>query len=681
MPPFSGKQKKKQLQEKRQRKKEQEGSRREHSMGDTHDHSGEGSGRGNDDDNKDHHTKEEYKYDADRRGVRSVFLKETAEEIAARKKLSYEPLASRRFMDDGGIPFGSWFDMPGHTDAAQMPCAVEIPTRGWTPNDEATAAAEETSNTNSRSNNKDNNDSGSGGSSSRDGEEALPEDAAIEAREAARFEAYLRAVDNYPLPPSLRDLRVSSYERNLDVWRQLWRTVEQSDVVVIVADMRYPIVHLPLSLLQYVVRECRKPCVVVLNKADLVPRHILDRWMAFLPQYFAATGIVAASDAEAAAAAADGDGGGSVVREIPLLPFTSLPAADTAIGAEDAGNAARRQKKKTRRTKLYEQLRTGKLQVTAAPKKGGKRDDNNDDSSGAEDDKSSSSSGELGRRTEDDTYATTDNFKGMRKAERQLQHDRRDHKELQIVSDMISTLLQKCRAVCAEHRNGNGQNKASSWKGNSKDKDHDGEDVVHIGFVGHPNVGKSSLLNCIRGTKVVSVSPTPGHTKHLQTIPLPSERVVLIDSPGLAFPVFGLPHALQAVIGTHQIAQTRDPQSGVAFLASHLQLERLYGLRKEDAADDAAEWSPYEFCESYARKRGYFVKHGKGALDVHRGAIEMLQEAYEGRLVLFLAPPDPAWLRSAAFRAELRPFLLLEVRLPPAGDDAPTEAQACAGCS
>lgn len=38
-----------------------------------------------------------------------------------------------------------------------------------------------------------------------------------------------------------------------------------------------------------------------------------------------------------------------------------------------------------------------------------------------------------------------------------------------------------------------------------------------VGLVGCPNTGKSSLLNEILGQKKVSVSATPGHTKHMQT--------------------------------------------------------------------------------------------------------------------------------------------------------------------
>lgn len=60
---------------------------------------------------------------------------------------------------------------------------------------------------------------------------------------------------------------------------------------------------------------------------------------------------------------------------------------------------------------------------------------------------------------------------------------------------------------------------------------------VTLGFTGYPNVGKSSILNSIVGHKVVSVSRTPGHTKHFQTIHLTS-TVRLCDCPGLVFPSF-----------------------------------------------------------------------------------------------------------------------------------------------
>ncbi|EPY15473.1 hypothetical protein STCU_12000 [Strigomonas culicis] len=149
---------------------------------------------------------------------------------------------------------------------------------------------------------------------------------------------------------------------------------------------------------------------------------------------------------------------------------------------------------------------------------------------------------------------------------------------------------------------------------------------------------------------------------------MPLDGVTLIDSPGLCFPLLGVPPPLQAVMGTHQIAQTRDPASGVAYLALHLFLERYYHLRRVDddeatAADaDAIQaWSAYEVCESYAKKKGFFVKHGKGALDVHRAAMALLQEVYDGKLVLYWRPPELNLLRSRQFETEMAPFLSLPV--------------------
>jgi ribosome biogenesis GTPase A len=67
--------------------------------------------------------------------------------------------------------------------------------------------------------------------------------------------------------------------------------------------------------------------------------------------------------------------------------------------------------------------------------------------------------------------------------------------------------------------------------------------LITIGLVGHPNVGKSTIVNSIVGRSVVSVSKTPGHTKHFQTIHLTSS-VRLCDCPGLVFPAV-LPKPLQ----------------------------------------------------------------------------------------------------------------------------------------
>ena len=48
------------------------------------------------------------------------------------------------------------------------------------------------------------------------------------------------------------DLAVTPFEKNLEVWRQLWRVIERSDVVIQIVDARNPLFYrYALSLKNY----------------------------------------------------------------------------------------------------------------------------------------------------------------------------------------------------------------------------------------------------------------------------------------------------------------------------------------------------------------------------------------------------------------------------------------------
>lgn len=58
-----------------------------------------------------------------------------------------------------------------------------------------------------------------------------------------------------------------------------------------------------------------------------------------------------------------------------------------------------------------------------------------------------------------------------------------------------------------------------------------------VGLVGFPNVGKSSTINAVMGSKKTAVAATPGKTKHFQTLNV-APQLVLCDCPGLVLPRF-----------------------------------------------------------------------------------------------------------------------------------------------
>lgn len=101
-----------------------------------------------------------------------------------------------------------------------------------------------------------------------------------------------------------------------------------------------------------------------------------------------------------------------------------------------------------------------------------------------------------------------------------------------------------------------------------------------VGLVGYPNVGKSSTINSLIGEKKVSVSSTPGKTKHFQTIQL-SPTLVLCDCPGLVFPQFATTRADLVCDGVLPIDQLREHTGPTSLVVKRIPkevIEAIYGL-------------------------------------------------------------------------------------------------------
>ena len=84
------------------------------------------------------------------------------------------------------------------------------------------------------------------------------------------------------------DLLMTPFERNLEVWRQLWRVIERADLVVQIVDARNPLLFRSEDLERYVkhVGE-RKANLLLVNKADMLTFEQREAWA----DYFEAAGI------------------------------------------------------------------------------------------------------------------------------------------------------------------------------------------------------------------------------------------------------------------------------------------------------------------------------------------------------------------------------------------------------
>lgn len=158
--------------------------------------------------------------------LRTAFARESDEVIEARKAASRLPLA-RRISNNGGTPSEDYYAR----DEVAIPVRPEW--QGLTP-------------------------------------------AELEANETRYFASWLET-----LYTRYGHDRLNHFEHNLEVWRQLWRVCERSDILVVVVDSRQPILNFPPSLYHYITRTLRKPMVLVLNKIDLLPADVVQAWIAY----------------------------------------------------------------------------------------------------------------------------------------------------------------------------------------------------------------------------------------------------------------------------------------------------------------------------------------------------------------------------------------------------------------
>ncbi|CAK9016086.1 unnamed protein product [Durusdinium trenchii] len=186
---------------------------------------------------------------------------------------------------------------------------------------------------------------------------------------------------------------------------------------------------------------------------------------------------------------------------------------------------------------------------------------------------------------------------------------------------------------------------------------------IMLGLIGHPNVGKSSMVNHLMGEKVVSVKATPGHTKILQTLKL-NETTFLCDSPGVVFPRLEVPREAQIVGMLVPLAQVREPFSAIRWVMerSLRPMPDLLGLKPVplrrvreffdagletlqlnlvDAEDEneVVPWSPMLLCAQFAAQRG-FVQNGRP--DCMKAGTEILERVLQGRIAYCVPPPTDA---------------------------------------
>jgi len=113
-------------------------------------------------------------------------------------------------------------------------------------------------------------------------------DTAPEELELLERESFLEWRRGLASTESASKLAITPFEKNLNMWRQLWRVIERSDLVVQIVDSRNPLLFRCRDLQRYVEEEFRdKRMFLLVNKADLLSELMRKTWA----EYFCSQGI------------------------------------------------------------------------------------------------------------------------------------------------------------------------------------------------------------------------------------------------------------------------------------------------------------------------------------------------------------------------------------------------------
>jgi len=157
---------------------------------------------------------------------------------------------------------------------------------------------------------------------------------------------------------------------------------------------------------------------------------------------------------------------------------------------------------------------------------------------------------------------------------------------------------------------------------------------VRVSVVGYPNVGKSTIINYLKGRHVAETSPVPGWTIGEQIVRA-KQWLIVIDTPGVVPVEEVKDEALLVIKGAIDPSKLDDPVVPAIKLIMRIKsfnpkafMER-YGVDSED---------PMELLELVGRRRGLLMRGGK--VNIREAAIAVIRDWILGKLTYYYRPGD-----------------------------------------
>jgi ribosome biogenesis GTPase A len=144
---------------------------------------------------------------------------------------------------------------------------------------------------------------------------------------------------------------------------------------------------------------------------------------------------------------------------------------------------------------------------------------------------------------------------------------------------------------------------------------------VRVGVLGYPNVGKSSLINALKGKSSATVSSNSGQTRGVMKVR--SRGIIFLDTPGV-IPYMEKDAVKQAITGTIDFNKAKNPDLIVMEIMEQNpgKIEIFYGVEEKEDNE--------ETIEDIAIKYHLLAKGGKP--DTLRAARKILKDWQTGKI-------------------------------------------------
>ncbi|WP_295116089.1 ribosome biogenesis GTPase YlqF [Ruminococcus sp.] len=164
--------------------------------------------------------------------------------------------------------------------------------------------------------------------------------------------------------------------------------------------------------------------------------------------------------------------------------------------------------------------------------------------------------------------------------------------------------------------------------------------TIRLMIVGIPNVGKSSLINKLAGSKRAKVEDRPGVTRTKQWVKL-DNNTELLDMPGVLWPKFEDQSVAVRLAFTGAISDDiLDIETLAMKLLSYLAENYPNSLTERYKIELSDKETGLDLLEKVGKKRGMMISGGE--INTERAAITVLDEFRSGKLgrITLEAPPQ-----------------------------------------